>query len=213
MSDPESMRRNYAAGQLGEAALAPTWHDQLLAWFEAAVAHREILEPNAMQLATVDAAGHPSVRTVLAKAIGAEGVTFYTNYDSAKGRDLAGNPYAETVFAWLPMERQVRLAGPVEQVPRQHTERYFAGRPRGSQLAAWASPQSTVISARSELDLAMAEVELRFRDQPILAPPNWGGFLIRAEQVEFWQGRPNRLHDRIRYRLRDGSWTTDRLAP
>jgi pyridoxamine 5'-phosphate oxidase len=213
MTDPASMRRSYGVGHLDEPALTTTWHDELRLWFESAVAHRQIPEPNAMQLATVNAAGHPSVRTVLAKAINADGVVFYTNYDSAKGRDLSHTPYAEVVFAWLPMERQVRLGGPVEQVSPEHTARYFATRPRGAQIAAWASTQSAVLSSRAELEASVREVEARFGAGAIPVPPNWGGYLIRPERVEFWQGRPDRLHDRIRYELREGRWTIERLAP
>jgi pyridoxamine 5'-phosphate oxidase len=213
MSDPQSMRRDYGPRRLDADDLDVTWHSQLLSWFEAAVAHREIPEPNAMQVATAGASGRPSVRTVLAKGISADGVVFYTNYDSAKGRDLSDNPYAEAVFAWLPMGRQVRVAGPVERVSREHTERYFASRPRGSQIAAWASAQSDVLSSRDELDRAVTDIEARFGNGVVPPPPNWGGYLIRPDAVEFWQGRSDRLHDRIRYRMTDQGWTTERLAP
>ena len=213
MSDPQNMRRDYGADQLRDGALAATWPEQLMDWFQSAVAHREIVEPNAVQLATVSPAGRPSVRTVLAKGITAEGLIFYTNYDSDKGRDLAHTPYAEAVFAWVPMERQVRLAGPVERVSREHTEHYFAGRPRGAQLAAWASPQSRELTSRDELEQAVAELEVRFAGGPVPAPPNWGGYLIRAERVEFWQGRRDRLHDRFRFAREGSTWTVDRLAP
>jgi pyridoxamine 5'-phosphate oxidase len=210
VSDPAKLRRNYSQGELGESALASTWFEQLSAWFDAAT---ELLEPNAIQLATVGAGGRPSVRTVLVKALDERGLVFYTNYDSAKAADLAVNPWAAAVFAWLPLERQVRLSGPVERVSRAETETYFASRPRGSQLGAWASPQSSVVTSRAELEAQVAEVEQRFADGPVPAPPNWGGFLLRPELIEFWQGRADRLHDRLRYRLDGSKWVLERLAP
>jgi pyridoxamine 5'-phosphate oxidase len=207
------MREVYRRAQLTEGKVAQTWLEQLRAWFDEAVANDTVVEPNAMQVATVDGAGRPSVRTVLAKAIDERGVVFYSNYDSAKGRDLASYPYAAAVFAWLALERQARLTGTVERVGRAETEAYFASRPRGSQLAAWASAQSAVVASRAVLEAAVREVEARFAGQDVPAPPNWGGYLIRPESVEFWQGREDRLHDRIRYR-RDGTvWVIERLAP
>ncbi|HYU03634.1 MAG TPA: pyridoxamine 5'-phosphate oxidase, partial [Jatrophihabitantaceae bacterium] len=158
-------------------------------------------------------AGRPSVRTVLVKELDERGVVFYTNHDSAKARDLAQSPYAAAVFAWLPMERQVRLAGPVERVTRAETQQYFATRPRGSQLAAWASAQSSVVASRAELEQQVRVVADRFAGMDVPAPPNWGGYRLRPETVEFWQGRPDRLHDRLRHRLVDGSWIVERLAP
>ena len=148
VTDPASMRRSYSQGELDDLARRATWISQLQTWFDEAVANEAVVEANAIQLATVDAAGHPSVRTVLAKGIDARGIVFYTNYGSAKARELAESPYASAVFAWLPMERQVRLSGPVEKITRVETEAYFATRPRGSQIAAWASEQSSVIDSR-----------------------------------------------------------------
>lgn len=207
------MRQAYRRAQLAEGMVGPTWLEQLRAWFDEALANDAVVEPNAMQVATVDGAGRPSVRTVLAKAIDERGVVFYSNYDSAKGRDLASRPYAAAVFAWLALERQARLTGTVELVGRAETEAYFASRPRGSQLAAWASAQSAVVASRAVLEAAIREVGARFAGQDVPAPPNWGGYLIRPESVEFWQGREDRLHDRIRYR-RDGTvWVIERLAP
>ncbi len=153
---------------------------------------------------------------MLVKALDERGLVFYTNYDSAKAADLDANPWAAAVFAWLPLERQVRLSGPVERVSREETEAYFASRPRGSQLGAWSSPQSSVIGSRAELEAHVAEVEQRFADGPVPAPPNWGGFRLRPELVEFWQGRADRLHDRLRYRLegsRGGSSNAWRREP
>jgi pyridoxamine 5'-phosphate oxidase len=212
-SDPAELRRSYERAALDEASIAPTWLAQLQAWYDDAVVLGGSPEPNAMQIATVDAEGRPSVRTVLAKAIDERGVVFYTNYQSAKGRDLVARPYAAALFVWLAHERQVRLSGPVQQVSRDETAAYFATRPRGSQLGAWASPQSQVIASRDELERLDAEVAARFGDGPIEPPPHWGGFLIAPEAVEFWQGRPDRLHDRLRFRREAGEWILERLAP
>ena len=213
MTDPADLRRDYRAAELGDEARRTSWHEELRAWFDAAVADPAVVEPNAIQVATVDAAGRPSVRTVLVKELDERGVVFYTNHDSAKARDLAQSPYAAAVFAWLPMERQVRLAGPVERVTRAETQQYFATRPRGSQLAAWASAQSSVVASRAELEQQVRVVADRFAGMDVPAPPNWGGYRLRPETVEFWQGRPDRLHDRLRHRLVDGSWIVERLAP
>ncbi len=213
MTDPASMRRSYASGELGDEARQVTWIVQLQAWFDEAVGNDLIVEPNAIQLATVGHSGRPSVRTVLAKALDAEGIVFYTNQDSAKARDIEECPYAAAVFSWLPMERQVRLTGPVEMVTRPEAEAYFATRPRGSQLAAWASAQSSVIASRAELAERVRSLEARFHGVDVPAPPNWGGYRLRPDSVEFWQGRPDRLHDRLRHRLVNGSWVVERLAP
>jgi pyridoxamine 5'-phosphate oxidase len=211
VNDLAGLRRTYERGEL--AGGSPTWFGQLQSWFDEARASPELLEPNAIQLATADSAGRPSVRTVLVKALDERGIVFYTGYGSAKARDLAANPRASAVFAWLPLERQVRLSGPVERVERAETDAYFATRPRGSQLGAWASPQSDVVSSRAELEARMAEVQARFAGSTVPAPPEWGGFLLRPEEVEFWQGRPDRLHDRLRYRLDGPTWVSERLAP
>jgi pyridoxamine 5'-phosphate oxidase len=213
MTDPAELRATYRRGRLEEADLAGTWLAQLRSWFDQAAADPAVVEPNAMQLATADAAGRPSVRTVLAKRLDARGVVFYTNYASAKAADLAVNPRASSVFAWLAHQRQVRLSGTVAKVSREETEAYFATRPRDSQLGAWASPQSEVVESRAALDLLAAQVADRFGDGPIPAPPNWGGYLLTPDEVEFWQGREGRLHDRIRYRRDGDSWVIERLAP
>jgi pyridoxamine 5'-phosphate oxidase len=215
MSDPASLRRRYERGHLDDDSVAGTWLEQLQRWFDDASTDPDVLEPNAIQLATADAAGRPSVRTVLAKGIDERGIVFYSNYESAKAHDLDANPQAAAVFVWLALERQVRLAGAVTKVDRAETEAYFAARPRESQLGAWASPQSQVVASRAELDDAVAATETRFADTgTIPAPPNWGGYLLTPESVEFWQGRRGRLHDRIRFRLDTSrAWVCERLAP
>lgn len=218
MTDPADLRQSYTLAQLGDEEVAATWYEQLRTWFDAAVADPAVREPNAVQLATADASGRPSVRTVLAKAIDERGIVFYTNYESAKARDLAANPYASAVFVWLAHERQVRLSGPVAKVSREETEAYFAHRPRESQLGAWASPQSQVVASRAELDEREGEVAGRFADAEVPAPPHWGGYLLHPDTVEFWQGRTGRMHDRIRFRVdttadAPATWVRERLAP
>jgi pyridoxamine 5'-phosphate oxidase len=212
-TDPANLRRTYERDALDEGSLAPTWLAQLRLWFDDAVELGGSPEPNAMQVATVDDQGRPSLRTVLAKAIDERGVTFYTNYRSAKAADLDGQPYAAAQFLWLAHERQVRLSGPVRKVSADETAAYFRTRPRGSQLGAWASPQSQVIASRAVLEAADREVASRFADGDVDVPPHWGGYLIEPEAVEFWQGRPDRLHDRLRFRLDGSSWVVERLAP
>ncbi|WP_406046410.1 pyridoxamine 5'-phosphate oxidase [Micromonospora sp. NBC_00898] len=209
------MRNEYAADQgLSEADLAPDWRTQFDRWFADAVAF-PLPEPNAMVVATADAAGRPSGRTVLLKGYDPEGFVFYTNYDSRKGAEATANPWASLVFPWFPMQRQVVVTGQVARVDRAETEAYFASRPRGSQLGAWASAQSRVIADRAALDDAYAAVVERFAGvEPIPAPPHWGGLRVRPETVEFWQGRASRLHDRLRFRRTEGGgWVTERLAP
>ena len=175
--------------------------------------NQRLCEPNALQLATIDASGRPALRTVLAKAIDERGVSFYTNYRSAKAHDLEARPYAAAQFLWLNLERQVRLTGAVTRVTTEETAAYFRTRPRGSQLGAWASPQSEVISSRAVLEQMLDEVVARFGDAEVDVPPFWGGYRIVPDSVEFWQGREDRLHDRLRFRLADGSWLLERLAP
>lgn len=189
------------------------WLPLFRAWFADAERERGVIEANAMQLATVDAAGVPSVRTVLAKQVDADGVAFYTNYDSAKAHDLAAEPVAAVVFAWVPMERQVRISGPVGQVPAAESAEYFASRPRGSQIAAWASHQSAELRDREELRAAVAAVERQFDGRAVPVPPDWGGYRITPEVVEFWAGREDRLHDRLQGRRDGAGWRWRRLAP
>ena len=213
MSDPAGLRRDYGFAELDDVAARVGWFELLQAWFDQAVRSGTVVEPNAIQLATVDADGRPSVRTVLVKALDERGIVFYTNYRSAKALDLAQNPYAAAVFAWLPLERQARLSGAVERVTRAETEAYFSSRPRGSQVAAWASAQSSVIASRASLEAEVRAVDERFAGVDVPAPPDWGGYRLRPDVVEFWQGRHDRLHDRLRHRRVDGDWVVERLAP
>ncbi|WP_433384959.1 pyridoxamine 5'-phosphate oxidase [Actinoplanes sp. CA-142083] len=208
------MRRDYTErGELLESNLATSWTRQFEAWFADAAAFG-LPEPNAMIVATAGADGRPSARTVLLKGYDERGFTFFTNYESRKGSELAANPYASLVFPWFAMQRQVIVTGAVERVSRAETEEYFASRPRGSQLGAWASPQSRVLPGRAAVEAGLAAAEERFGDGPVPAPPHWGGLRVVPETVEFWQGRSNRLHDRLRFRRTgNGSWNLERLAP
>ena len=174
------------------------------------------MDANAMTLATVDACGHPSARTVLLKGVDTEGFVFYTNHDSAKGRDLASRPHAALLFYWKSLERQVRITGAVTRVSQEESEAYFHSRPRESQLGAWASPQSRVIESRDVLDTEYSRIEAAHPDPavPVPLPPHWGGYRVTPDRIEFWQGRANRLHDRLLYtREVDGRWSRARLAP
>ncbi len=211
---PAAMRRDYTErAALLETDLAGSWSGQFAAWFAEAAA-AGLPEPNAMIVATAERSGRPSARTVLLKDFDDRGFVFFTNYESRKGAELAGNPYASLVFPWFPMQRQVIVAGTVERVTRAETEEYFASRPRGSQLGAWASPQSRVVPDRAAVEAGLAAAVERFGDGPVPPPPHWGGLRVVPETVEFWQGRSNRLHDRLRFRRTgDGRWVVERLAP
>ena len=207
------MRRAYHRGRLDETTVPDSWLAQFQAWFAEAAADPAVVEPNAMQLATVDGSGRPSVRTVLLKGLDERGLVFYTNYDSAKGRDLAMHPYGAVVFTWQAHERQVRLSGPVSRVERADSEAYFAGRPRGSQLAALISPQSQPVDSRAVLEQAVLDAARQFEGHPVPTPQNWGGYRLAPEVVEFWQGGADRLHDRVRMRRDEERWIVERLAP
>jgi pyridoxamine 5'-phosphate oxidase len=210
--DPAALRRDYAGSEgLTETALAPDWVGQFDRWFAEAVA-AGLPEPNAMVLATAGADARPSARTVLLKGYDRRGLVFFTNYESRKGTELAANPYASVVFPWFPLHRQVIASGPVTRVGKTETEAYFATRPRGAQLGAWASPQSTVIADRGVLDARLDEIAERYPDA-VPVPPHWGGFRLAPEAVEYWQGRGDRLHDRLRYRRTGDGWVVERLAP
>ncbi|MGW5730854.1 pyridoxamine 5'-phosphate oxidase [Nocardia beijingensis] len=201
---------------LDETWLAGGWEPLLRHWIEQATAVG-IAEPNAMVLATVslaDGTPRPVARTVLCKGLSPDGVIFYTNYDSAKGAQLTALPYAAVTFVWPALGRQVHLRGAVERVPAETTAAYWRSRPRDSQLGAWASRQSQPIASRAELDRTLAETTARFADtDEIPVPPHWGGFLVRPDEVEFWQGRRGRLHNRIRMRIEGATTTVERLQP
>ncbi|WP_089021764.1 pyridoxamine 5'-phosphate oxidase [Micromonospora coriariae] len=209
------MRNEYAADLgLTEADLAADWHTQFDSWFADAVAFG-LPEPNAMVVGTADATGRPSGRTVLLKGYDPDGFVFFTNHLSRKGVEASANPYASLVFPWFPMQRQVVVTGRVAPVDSAVAEAYFASRPRGSQLGAWASPQSQVVPDRAALEESYRAAAERFDGEPVIpTPPHWGGLRVRPDTVEFWQGRAGRLHDRLRFRLLDeGVWTVERLAP
>ncbi len=198
---------------LHEHDLDPDPFRQFAAWLDAAVEAGQ-LEPFAMAVATATRGGLPSARMVLLRGFDERGFTFYTNYRSRKGREIAENPFAALLFHWDSLGRQVRIEGPVEPVSRAESEAYFATRPVGSRLAAWASEQSEVVNGREVLDAAYREVSSRFADEDVPLPPFWGGYRVLPESIEFWQSRPNRFHDRLRYRrLPDGGWVIERLAP
>ena len=207
------LRKDYALAGLAEKDLARDPFRQFEKWFQEAEASK-LVEPNAMILATATRDGRPSARTVLLKGVDGRGFVFYTNYESRKGRELDGNPRASLVFPWFAFERQVIVEGPVTKVAREESEAYFRSRPPASQLAAWASAQSTIIPGRKALEEAMKDLEKKYAGREVPLPQNWGGFRLAPETVEFWQGRRSRLHDRLRYRRgADGSWTVERLAP
>jgi len=186
------------------------WH----AWYVEAV-EAELAEPNAMAVSTIDAEGMPDSRIVLVRGLDDDGLTFFGNYNSAKGQQIDANPVASAVFPWIGLHRQVRVRGSIEMLPRHESDAYFASRPRDSQLGAWASPQSEVIEGRDILNQRHAEFAEKFAGVEVLRPPHWGGWLLVPEVFEFWQGRPNRLHDRFRYRRDDATqdWVIERLAP
>jgi pyridoxamine 5'-phosphate oxidase len=186
------------------------WH----AWYVEA-AEAELPEPNAMAVSTIDAEGMPDSRIVLVRGLDDDGLTFFGNYNSAKGQQIDANPVASAVFPWIGLHRQVRVRGSIEMLPRHESDAYFASRPRDSQLGAWASPQSEVIEGRDILNQRHAEFAEKFAGVEVLRPPHWGGWLLVPEVFEFWQGRPNRLHDRFRYRRDDATqdWVIERLAP
>ena len=210
--DIADLRREYMYAGLSRDELDEDPVVQFGQWFADARGNG-LDNPNALSLATADEQGMPSVRTVLLKAFDRAGFVFYTNYGSRKAREIEANPQAAMLFHWLEFDRQVKIQGPVSRVSAAESMKYFTSRPRGSRIGAWASPQSSVIADRDELDRRVAEVEARFPGDDVPRPDFWGGWLIRPFEWEFWQGRPSRLHDRLRFSGRPGDWTIERLAP
>jgi pyridoxamine 5'-phosphate oxidase len=213
MASLADLRQEYSAGGLSEADAGDDPFALFRRWFDEALA-AGLFEPNAFTLATSTPDGWPSARAVLLKGLDDRGFTFFTNHDSRKGRELDANPRAAMVFLWHPIERQVRVEGAVEIVSAAESDEYYAIRPLGSRLGAWASPQSAVIPGREFLERQHAELAARYPDGNVPRPPNWGGYRVVPQVIEFWQGRRSRLHDRIRFtRGKAGGWTRDRLAP
>jgi pyridoxamine 5'-phosphate oxidase len=205
------IRKDYKVASLSESDIAPSPFTQFDNWLKEAIA-AQLPEPNAMTLATVSAGGRPSTRIVLIKGTDERGPVWFTNYQSRKGRELAGNPFAALQFHWVELERVVRIEGRVEKVSDAESDAYFNSRPLDSRIGAWASPQSETISGRTVLVARAAEYAAKFLLKPP-RPPHWGGYRLLPDRFEFWQGRPSRLHDRIVYRLADDAWRIERLAP
>lgn len=209
----ENLRQEYRAAKLDEKDVAPDPISQFSNWFSQAL-DANIFEPNAMTLATATSDGIPSARVMLMKGFEANGFIFYTNYLSRKGKELSKNPRASIVFFWAELERQVRIEGVVEKIGKEESTRYFHSRPKGSQIGALASQQSREIESRQVLEDNLKELEERFKDQEIPKPSHWGGYILKPQVVEFWQGGPGRLHDRVVYkRINNKNWKIVRLAP
>lgn len=210
--DLAALRQNYTRAGLTERDADPDPFRFFHRWFDEALA-ASVREPNAMTLATVGADGQPAARIVLLKGVDERGFVFYTNYESRKGRELAAHPRAALAFWWQELERQVRVEGTVEKVTPEESDAYFAGRPRGSRLGAWASDQSRPIPDRATLEGRLSKVAAAYPEGAVPRPPHWGGFRVVPTLVEFWQGRPSRLHDRLQYTPSGEGWTIQRLAP
>jgi pyridoxamine 5'-phosphate oxidase len=211
--DIASIRKNYSRQALTEESVSNDPLDQFKVWLNEAILS-EVLEPTALVLSTVSADCRPSARVVLLKEVSSDGFVFFTNYDSRKGQDLAGRPFGSITFFWAELERQVRIEGTIVKVPSDVSDVYFHSRPRGSQIGAWASPQSREIDSREELEQAEAKFEKDFANLVVVPrPKHWGGYVLKPDLIEFWQGRPNRLHDRIVFEQADKHWSRKRLAP
>jgi pyridoxamine 5'-phosphate oxidase len=209
--DLAALRREYEGRGLDLEDVGPDPIAQVRLWLEEAQA-AGVFEANAMVLSTADPSGRPSGRFVLLKGLDERGLVFFTNYESAKARDLDEVGLAALTLGWLELHRQVRVVGRAERLPAEQSDAYFATRPHGARVGAWASPQSSVLADRAELERRAGEALTRFRDE-VPRPPSWGGYLVRPDSVELWQGRPNRLHDRLRYRREGDGWVIERLAP
>ncbi|HEY9672307.1 MAG TPA: pyridoxamine 5'-phosphate oxidase [Waterburya sp.] len=211
--DLGELRKEYTQAGLRRKDLKPNPFEQFELWFQQAC-NANLLEPNAMVLATASANAAPTVRTVLLKYFDKDGFVFFTNYESRKARQIEENPQVALLFVWLELERQVKITGTAAKIPTTESFKYFTTRPRGNQLGAWCSQQSSVISSRQMLEMKLDEMKRKFMNQEIPLPSFWGGYRVVPQSVEFWQGRPNRLHDRFLYlRQEDGSWEIQRLAP
>ena len=211
--DPAASRYEHIGKGLRRSDLDPNPIKQFANWFTTAI-EAGIRDVNAMSLATAGQDAKPSVRIVLLKSFDEDGFVFFTNYESEKGKQLEANPYAALGFYWIELDRQIRISGKVDKTSRKESQTYFRSRPVGSQLSAWASRQSAVLDGRRVLDARMEEMNERFADKRVPLPPHWGGYRLKPDNMEFWQGRSNRLHDRFRYtRQSDGSWLIERLAP
>ena len=206
------LRKDYSLSGLAEKDLARDPFRQFEKWFQEAEAAK-VPEPNAMILSTATREGRPSARTVLLKGIDGRGLVFFSNYESRKGRELELNPQATLVFPWIAIERQVIVEGTITKVAREESEAYFHTRPRASQLTAWGSQQSTIIPSRAVLEDTYKALDKKYAGQEVPVPPHWGGWRLAPETMEFWQGRRNRLHDRLRYRRGKDGWTVERVAP
>lgn len=212
MKKLSDLRQEYTLGELSEKNILPNPIEQFKAWMQDAIDAR-IIEPNAMVLATASPDGSPSARVVLLKEVTPDGFVFFTNYESRKGKEIIANPHVALVFDWHEMERQVRVEGVAEKISAEDSDRYFHSRPANSRLGAWASPQSQVIENRSVLEQRQTHFEQHYTDRGIERPPHWGGFGIIPSVIEFWQGRANRLHDRLVFQKQDEDWHICRLAP
>ncbi len=206
------LRKEYTRAGLTESDVAPDPVEQFRRWFDEAL-EADLHEPNAFVLATATRDGLPSARVVLLKGLDERGFVFYTNYEGRKGRELEDNPRAALLFCWGELERQVRIEGTVSRVSEEESDAYYASRPRGSRLGAWASEQSRVVEGREVLESRIGDLEAEYEGREVPRPPFWGGYRVEPEAIEFWQGRENRLHDRIVYRRESGSWKTERLQP